>query len=162
MLAMLAILASDGTAVLTAAERQPNMVVFFVDNLGYGDIGPFADTVHRTPRLDRMAAEGMKLTHFYYDGARLAAVRSERWKHHLANGPGAAKRRQTGVEPALFDLLADPAEQTDLAARHPEVVERLTELPERAREDLGDGDRPGKNQRPAGWVDSPRPLVMRE
>src|SRR5210317_105622 len=43
----------------------PNIIVIFCDNLGYGDIGPFGSTVNRTPQLDRMAAEGLKFTHFY-------------------------------------------------------------------------------------------------
>jgi arylsulfatase A-like enzyme len=33
--------------------------------MGYGDIGPFGSKLNRTPHLDRMAAEGMKLTSFY-------------------------------------------------------------------------------------------------
>ena len=48
-----------------APERPPNFVVIFIDDMGYGDIGPFGSTVNRTPHLDRMAAEGMKLTSFY-------------------------------------------------------------------------------------------------
>jgi len=48
-----------------AEDRPPNLVLFFVDNLGYGDIGPFGSELHRTPHLDRMAAEGRTLTHFY-------------------------------------------------------------------------------------------------
>lgn len=43
----------------------PNYVVIFIDDMGYGDIGPFGPTVNDTPNLDRMAAEGMKLTTFY-------------------------------------------------------------------------------------------------
>ena len=46
-------------------DRPPNFVVLFVDDLGYGDVGPFGNSVHRTPNLDRLAAEGMKLTSFY-------------------------------------------------------------------------------------------------
>lgn len=46
-------------------DNQPNLIIFFVDNLGYGDIGPFGSEVHRTPNLDQMAEEGNKLTHFY-------------------------------------------------------------------------------------------------
>ena len=38
-----------------AAERPPNFVLIFIDDMGYGDIGPFGSTVHRTPHLDRMA-----------------------------------------------------------------------------------------------------------
>ena len=45
--------------------RQPNVVVIFIDDMGYGDIGPFGATKQRTPHLDRMAKEGMKLTSFY-------------------------------------------------------------------------------------------------
>jgi len=47
------------------AARPPNIILFWCDNLGYGDIGPFGSKLHRTPHLDRMAREGMKLTHFY-------------------------------------------------------------------------------------------------
>ncbi len=43
----------------------PNVVIFFCDNLGYGDTGPFGSTLHRTPNLDRLAVEGRKFTHFY-------------------------------------------------------------------------------------------------
>lgn len=48
-----------------AAERPPNVVLIFIDDMGYGDIGPFGSTKNRTPHLDRMAREGMKLTSFY-------------------------------------------------------------------------------------------------
>lgn len=47
------------------AARKPNLVVLLVDDMGYGDIGPFGSTLNRTPACDRMAAEGMKLTSFY-------------------------------------------------------------------------------------------------
>jgi len=52
----------DGSA---SAAAPPNVVVIFIDDLGYGDIGPFGATGQQTPNLDRMAAEGMKLTSFY-------------------------------------------------------------------------------------------------
>ncbi len=44
---------------------RPNFVVLLCDNLGYGDTGPFGSTLHRTPNLDRMAREGLTLTHLY-------------------------------------------------------------------------------------------------
>ena len=49
----------------SAGASPPNFVVILVDDMGYGDIGPFNSTLNRTPNLDRMAAEGMKLTSFY-------------------------------------------------------------------------------------------------
>jgi arylsulfatase A-like enzyme len=48
-----------------AAAPKPNIVIIFIDDLGYGDIGPFGATKQKTPQLDRMAREGMKLTSFY-------------------------------------------------------------------------------------------------
>ena len=48
-----------------AAVTPPNVVVIFMDDMGYGDIGPFGATKQKTPNLDRMAKEGMKLTSFY-------------------------------------------------------------------------------------------------
>jgi arylsulfatase A len=54
-----------GAAALTAAEK-PNIVVIFVDNLGNGDLACFHPaTPHRTPHVDRLAAEGTKFTSFY-------------------------------------------------------------------------------------------------
>lgn len=44
---------------------KPNIIVILADDLGYGDIGPFGNKIHRTPNLDQMASEGMKLTSFY-------------------------------------------------------------------------------------------------
>ena len=47
------------------AERPPNIVVIFCDDLGYGDLGCFGHPTLRTPNLDAMAASGMKFTQFY-------------------------------------------------------------------------------------------------
>lgn len=44
---------------------QPNLIVIFCDDLGYGDLGSFGHPTIRTPNLDRMAREGQKWTHFY-------------------------------------------------------------------------------------------------
>ncbi len=60
------LLCCSGVATIAdAAPRdQPNFIVVFCDNLGYGDIEPFGSTLHRTPNLNRMAKEGRKFTHF--------------------------------------------------------------------------------------------------
>ena len=49
----------------TNIAAKPNFIVINIDDLGYGDIGPFGSTRNRTPNLDRMAEEGRKLTSFY-------------------------------------------------------------------------------------------------
>jgi len=50
-----------------AAQKKPNFVLIFADDLGYGDISGFGlkESPFETPNLDRMAAEGAKLTDFY-------------------------------------------------------------------------------------------------
>lgn len=50
---------------LPSEEPPPNFVILLCDNLGYGDTEPFGAKLHSTPRLNRMASEGRKLTHFY-------------------------------------------------------------------------------------------------
>ena len=44
---------------------KTNFIIIFCDDLGYGDIGCFGSKKHRTPNIDRMAAEGMRFTSFY-------------------------------------------------------------------------------------------------
>lgn len=52
-------------ALTTQAQRKPNIVVILADDLGYGDIGTFGATDIRTPNIDGLAANGIKLTSFY-------------------------------------------------------------------------------------------------
>tara|TARA_R110002096_G_scaffold83431_8_gene193460 strand:+ start:2525 stop:3970 length:1446 start_codon:yes stop_codon:yes gene_type:complete len=49
----------------SAAESPPNVVLIFIDDMGYGDVGFNGATVPQTPNLDQMAAEGIKFTDFY-------------------------------------------------------------------------------------------------
>lgn len=48
-----------------ANHASPNIVLIFIDDMGYADIGPFGNTEVKTPNLDRFATEGMKFTNFY-------------------------------------------------------------------------------------------------
>ncbi len=56
-------------------ERPPNIVVLFVDDLGYGDISCYGHPSIRTPNIDRMASEGMKFTNFYSGSPACTASR---------------------------------------------------------------------------------------
>lgn len=105
--------------------------------------------------------------YYFYYGRELQAVRSGKWKLHFPHGypqpeppggdglPGKYAQRRIGLE--LFDLESDPAETTDVAARHPEVVRRLEAIGERARADLGDSatKREGAGVRPVGVNPAP-------
>ena len=67
-LSLVAVLATFivGSAV-NAAESKPNIVFVFADNLGYGELGCYGGGITRgapTPRLDKLASEGTRLTNF--------------------------------------------------------------------------------------------------
>jgi arylsulfatase A len=116
-----------------------------------------------TPLLTgRPGAKSPYVAFYYYEGNQLQAVRSGRWKLYppLDDWP---PRRPNGAirpgQPLLIDVAADPSEARDVAADNPAVVEQLLALAELARRDIGDGDRPGEQQRPSGRVDSPQPRV---
>src|SRR5262245_11880129 len=53
------------TGSARAAERPPNIVFILADDLGYGDVGCYGQKQVRTPRLDRMATEGLRFTQVY-------------------------------------------------------------------------------------------------
>jgi arylsulfatase A-like enzyme len=104
-----------------------------------------------------------EVLYFYWLG-ELQSLRAGRWKLHFPHDyshvvepgrggkPGRAEKRRT--ELALFDLASDIGETVNVAAEHPDVVSRLQQLADKAREDLGDTaqGRTGKNIRKAGRV----------
>lgn len=58
------------------ADEPVNLVVIFIDDLGYADIGAFGASDYPTPNLDRMAREGMQLTDFVTSTAVCSASRA--------------------------------------------------------------------------------------
>src|SRR5690349_6023107 len=48
-----------------AADRPPNVVILFADDMGYGDAGCYGNTKIKTPNIDRLATEGTRFTNFY-------------------------------------------------------------------------------------------------
>jgi arylsulfatase A-like enzyme len=101
---------------------------------------------------------------YYYYLWQIQAIRSGRWKLHL---PLEAKLRNfrgdvRATEAELYDLKIDVRESNNLVRKYPDIVRRLLALAEKARVDLGDADRPGTYQRPAGFVVNPTPRVLRQ
>jgi arylsulfatase A-like enzyme len=102
---------------------------------------------------------------FYYFREQLQAVRSGPWKLYLpldrklcrldGSWEGAVR-----VAAELYDLRKDISETHKVAAEHDDIVQRLLGLADRARKDLGDVDHEGAAQRPAGWVEDPKPQLL--
>ena len=67
LLAIILILSTSCSQKSTKKEvnSQPNFVLVFIDDMGYGDIGVQGATGWTTPNLDKMAADGMRFTNFY-------------------------------------------------------------------------------------------------
>ncbi|MDD9866833.1 MAG: sulfatase [Verrucomicrobiales bacterium] len=61
---------------VAAKKKSPNVVVIFMDDMAYADIGPFGAKAYPTPHLDRMAKEGRKFTDFYVTQAVCSASRA--------------------------------------------------------------------------------------
>ncbi|KIL41326.1 sulfatase [Gordoniibacillus kamchatkensis] len=45
--------------------KRPNVIIFYCDDLGYGDLGCYGSEAMKTPHLDRLAAEGIRFTNWY-------------------------------------------------------------------------------------------------
>lgn len=102
---------------------------------------------------------------FYYQVDQLQAVRSGQWKLYL---PLPDKRlfvhndERGEAEARLYNLKTDMREMNDLSDGFPEVVEALLKLAEEARAELGDGNKPGRGQRKAYYIDDPKPRTKRD
>ena len=70
-----------------ALAKKPNFVYIMVDDAGYGDFSCFGQKKFKTPNVDRMAKEGMKLTDFYSSSTVCAPSRSSLMTgHHSGRG----------------------------------------------------------------------------
>lgn len=91
-------------------SRKPNLVFILVDDMGYGDLSSYGATDLRTPSIDRLAKEGIKLTNCYSNGPVCTPTRAAfitgRYQQRVglewATGPGMK-------EPGL------PVEETSIA-----------------------------------------------
>src|SRR5262245_51410195 len=50
---------------LLAAEQRPNIIYLLADDLGYGDLACYGNSLVRTPNLDRLASDGTRFTQYY-------------------------------------------------------------------------------------------------
>ena len=72
----------------SARAAQPNIVVVFIDDMGWGDFSCFGNKAAKTPHIDRMAQEGIRFEQFYVNSPICSPSRTalstgqypQRWK----------------------------------------------------------------------------------
>ena len=89
-------------AALLHAETRPNIVLIFIDDMGWGDFSCFGNEAAKTPHIDRLAKEGILFEQFYVNSPICSPSRvaistgtyPQRWKitSYLAHREGNAKR----------------------------------------------------------------------
>ena len=120
-----------GASARAPAQRPPNVVLVMMDDLGYGDLGSYGAPDVRTPSIDRLAREGVRLTDAYASGPvctpTRAALIGGRYPQRAAR-LGQRKLLADAGQVLLFGLSVDPGERTDLAGRRPDLVATLEQL----------------------------------
>lgn len=116
-----------GIALLPAAagqpSDQPNFIVLFADDQGWGDLGCYGHPDIRTPHIDRMASEGARLTSFYaapFCGPSRAALMTGSYPPRASLAFNHGPRARTGIHPGeltVAELLADAGYATRMIGK---------------------------------------------
>lgn len=80
--------ASPAVADDKSLPEKPNIIYIMVDDLGYGDLGSFGQQQVKTPNIDRLAKEGMRLTDYYAGCTVCRPSRLSLWTgNHMGHTP---------------------------------------------------------------------------
>ena len=89
------------------AERPPNIVIIYMDDLGYGDVGANGATALRTPNIDNLAVEGVRFTNGYASSATCTPSR-----YALLTGIYPWRNSDAKILPGTAPLIIDPEQMT--------------------------------------------------
>jgi hypothetical protein len=107
-----------GLASAEVADKKPNIVVALMDNLGWGELGVYGSGILRgapTPRIDKLAAEGMRLLNFNVE-AQCTPSRAALTTPSIL--PSAAyPSGSCGADPISVPINTAPATWSELAAK---------------------------------------------
>lgn len=109
-------------------KRRPNVVLIITDDVGYGDLGSYGAPDVKTPSIDRLAREGVRLTDFYANGATCTPTRAglisgryqQRFGLEQPLGAGGAADAERGLPPtgrSLPQLLKNNGYATALVGK---------------------------------------------
>src|SRR5829696_6081574 len=69
-------LSAASAAAQAPAAAKPNVVLIITDDVGYGDLGSYGAPDLKTPNIDRLARDGVRLTDFYANGSTCTPTRA--------------------------------------------------------------------------------------
>ncbi|MEN9363067.1 MAG: hypothetical protein RI903_375 [Bacteroidota bacterium] len=87
--------------------QKPNVILIYVDDLGYGDLGSYGSKTIKTPHMDRLAKQGLRFTQAYSTSATCTPSR-----YSLLTGTYAVRRKDTGIATGDASALILPGQQT--------------------------------------------------
>jgi len=88
-------------------RNHPNIVIIYMDDLGYGDVGAYGATAIKTPNIDRLAAEGLRFTNGYATSSTCTPSR-----YALLTGVYPWRNKDAKILPGTAPLLIDTQQQT--------------------------------------------------
>jgi arylsulfatase A-like enzyme len=102
-----------------ARQARPNIVFIMADDLGYADLSSYGRREYTTPNIDRLATEGLKLSHAYSNSALCSPTRTA-----LITG-----RYQYRFELGLEEPVTEESPKTaGLPLQHPTLPSQLKKL----------------------------------
>jgi uncharacterized sulfatase len=120
---LLAAVALSFAATGRAADRPPNVVLILADDLGWADLGCYGNRFNETPRIDRLAAQGVRFTDFYAAAPVCSPTRAA-----IQSGQYQARFGLTAHIPGHwrpFEKLAEPPCALELPLAVVTIAERL-------------------------------------
>ncbi len=107
LLAVLLFLSGCGQKEDTSPAQPPNIIVIYLDDLGYGDVGAYGATELKTPNMDKLARGGIKFTNGYASSATCSPSRFA-----LLTGIYPWRNKNAKILPGTAPLIIDTAQVT--------------------------------------------------
>ncbi|WP_340114613.1 sulfatase family protein [Maribellus mangrovi] len=98
---------SKSTKETTSPDAKPNIVIIYMDDLGYGDIGAYGATEIQTPNMDRLANEGVMFTDGHASSATCTPSR-----YAILTGVYPWRNKDAKILPGTAPLIIDTAQVT--------------------------------------------------
>lgn len=108
---------SVASAAVASPSAKPNLIVIMVDDMGHAGVGCFGNPYFKTPHIDRLAAEGMRLTDFHSSGAVCSPTRAG-----LVTG---RYQQRAGIEAVIHPVATHAEHRKGLQKSEVTFAERL-------------------------------------